>query len=511
MSDTVDASIPLSGNTPSFDAGKFLEMTNLAQQMRQRQTDTQKQNALAGLLSDPQSYDPQGNLTPTALRSSNALSPQYAMQYRQQQIDAHLEKVKADALGDAQKLHALEFKGSVAAAAEKARQDKFDQGGTLAESLAAATEVRNRLFKESGGLIGGEELNWTLSQPYDQQGAAALKRFAPGEIAEERLAQQDKLGQERIDIQGKGEAEKERAAAEKERSDKAREDRLERIAASVAARGGKAPAGFEWDPQNPDMLRPIKGGPKDPNASNMSGRESVYFKRVTSSANEAAATIDNIVQLPVGASSGWAGVGASPGHSIFSSVKGVLTNKMSSDDVQDYNTMLPGIKRNLATIESAGLAPSGSLTENFSGLELREGDTQMTKLRKLAEMRQIIEKGIETNLDDPHVPEPQKDLVRRIIDQVSKSVPFTQNDITRLQRAQQQNPDMTLEQLIKNKGLGGNRSAANSSTASRAPASAARSDSGVKTVSSKAEYDRLPAGARYSKPDDPPGSYRVKQ
>lgn len=219
--------------------------------------------------------------------------------------------------------------------------------------------------------------------------------------------------------------------------------------------GGQAPAGYKVNPDG--TMSFIPGGPADPNKpqpTNFSGREAQMFQRVVSSANEAAQTIKNITELPEGASTGWLGVGASPGTGILASAKGVLTNKLASQDVQDFNTMLPGLGRSLATIGTAGLAPPGSLTEGFDKLQLREGDTGYTKLRKLAEYRQIVEKGLETNLDNPRIPKEQKDVVRRIIAVTREAVPFTHSDITQLQRRQQQNPDLTLQDIIEQNGLG---------------------------------------------------------
>jgi hypothetical protein len=216
--------------------------------------------------------------------------------------------------------------------------------------------------------------------------------------------------------------------------------------------GSRPPSGFEEDPDNPGQLRPIKGGPKDPmTAPPMGSREAVFLNRVLGGANQAVAAIKNITELPVGASTGVLGIGASPGHSLFSSVKGALTNEIASQDVQDYNTMLPGIERNLASIESAGLVPSNTFMGSFGKLELRQGDTQMTKLRKLAEMRQIIEKGLEPSLENPRVQPSQKELIKKIIDMTKQAVPFEHSDITRLQRAQQTNPSTTLNDLIKQK------------------------------------------------------------
>lgn len=214
--------------------------------------------------------------------------------------------------------------------------------------------------------------------------------------------------------------------------------------------------------------------------SGLGGRESIMFQRVANSANSAATALQNISELPIGASTGVMGLGASPGHSVMASVRGALLNRIAPQEVQDYNTMLAGVSRNLSTIETAGLAPNGSITSSMDSIQLREGDTEITKLRKLAEMRQIIEKGIEPNLANPKLPPEQKELVRNIIKQAQGAIPFTQHDITELQRRQQSNPDFTLQDLIKQKGLGGGD---------------------IAHVNSDAEYAKLPSGTLFIGPD----------
>jgi hypothetical protein len=193
----------------------------------------------------------------------------------------------------------------------------------------------------------------------------------------------------------------------------------------------------------------------------MGGREGVYFNRVISAANESVAGLKNIAELPVGASTGVFGLGASPGTSALGAAASALKNTVAPQAVQDYNTMLAGMSRTLAAIEGAGLAPNGSLTHSMDSIQLRAGDTEVTKLRKLAEMRQIIEKGIEPNLSNPRLPPEQKDFVRSLINQVDEAIPYTQHDITDLQQRQQKNPNVTLQQLIAKKGLGVSSSAGN--------------------------------------------------
>src|SRR6185369_3477504 len=68
---------------------------------------------------------------------------------------------------------------------------------------------------------------------------------------------------------------------------------------------------------------------------------------------------------------------------------------------------------------------------------------------KLAQVRQIIEAGMESILANPRVPDEQKDLVRKTLAGVQKSVPFTHSDLIDLTARQAVNPDTTLKQVLK--------------------------------------------------------------
>lgn len=227
------------------------------------------------------------------------------------------------------------------------------------------------------------------------------------------------------------------------------------LRASEAARanGGAPPSGYRLAKDGTGNLEVIPGGPADKTAG-LGGRESVMFQRVASSAKAGLQDLKNISELPVGASTGFLGVGSSPGHSIMASARDALRNKLSSQDVQDYNTMIAGLSRNLSTIETAGLAPNGSITASMDSIMLREGDSGVTKLRKLAQARQIIIRGIETNLANPKLPKEQKELVQQIMDDTAAAVPFTQHDITEMQSRQTKNANVTLMDVAGQKGLG---------------------------------------------------------
>lgn len=180
-------------------------------------------------------------------------------------------------------------------------------------------------------------------------------------------------------------------------------------------------------------------------------RAEVYFNRVVNAGNEVAAAARNIMELPSISSTGLFG-GRQQGPSLFEAAKENLTNTLSSQDTQAYNTMIAGVTRNLSAIEAAGLAPSGSLMHSMDSVILKDGDTVETKMRKMAEMRQIVEKGLEPNLANPRIPQEQKKLVQGIIDQIGQAIPFTQHDITMLDRSK--NPRETLADVAAQSHLG---------------------------------------------------------
>lgn len=210
-------------------------------------------------------------------------------------------------------------------------------------------------------------------------------------------------------------------------------------------------------------------------AAGLSGRDAVFFKRVVGGANAATAAIKNIMELPAATSAGLFAGRGQPGG-LLNAAKESLTNTLTSQDVQDYNALVPGVTRNLGVIETAGLSVPGSMTHSMEGTLLKEGDSEMTKLRKMAEMRQIVETGLEPNLSDPKLPPEQKDLVKRIISDVQNAVPFTHHDLTMLQKSG--NPRETIGDIVKKRGLGGGQQ-----------------------ITTKAQYDALPSGTVYTGKD----------
>lgn len=180
----------------------------------------------------------------------------------------------------------------------------------------------------------------------------------------------------------------------------------------------------------------------------MTGREYMMTSRIVSAADLGTAALQNIVELPVGSSTGIFGVGAAPGHSLTQSAGDSLRNTLSSQDTQAYNTRIAGLTRNLAMIESAGLMPQGSLTDSMSAVIARQGDTEATVLGKLAEARQIIEKGTQATLNNPRLPPAVRDEMQNTLSSLATAIPFTQHDVTELMRSQAGGKKRTINDVI---------------------------------------------------------------
>ena len=185
------------------------------------------------------------------------------------------------------------------------------------------------------------------------------------------------------------------------------------------------------------------------------GRESVQNNRILSAGNQVAAALKNIVDVPIsGASTGIFGERGHP-TGLFGAGKETLANAMTTQEVNDYKIMATGIQRSLAAIESAGLAATGALSNQMESVLWREGWTNFSKLRALAETRQIVEKGLEVQLSNPRVPPETKELVRQVIKDAQTAVPFTHSDLTTLQAQQKIDPKITIADIVASKSTGG--------------------------------------------------------
>lgn len=203
------------------------------------------------------------------------------------------------------------------------------------------------------------------------------------------------------------------------------------------------------------VVIPVSGGAKDPDAPHaMGANQTNQFLRTINASRQAVADLGNVMDLPVGASTGYfGGVGASKGHSIGSTMAANLANKLNGTDQRNYNTIMAGLNQNLSALETFGLAPRGALVGSMDRLAIQPTDDEGNALVKLAQARQIVEQALQTHIsNNPTLSDKQRATLQPILDSIQSQVPFTVRDILKLQN----NPDspQTLTDLVKARGFG---------------------------------------------------------
>lgn len=203
-------------------------------------------------------------------------------------------------------------------------------------------------------------------------------------------------------------------------------------------------------PEYDEALRQYVNKESGINAAGGGGRSVVYNGRIIASGNEIAAALHNITALPVGSNTGFLGYGKSEGSGLLSSGIAGLKNELNPDEIKTYNTMWTGVSRNLGTLETSGLATTGNLVASIDKLQFVPGDNGYNALRKLAEVRQVVDAALEPKLQDPAVPPQQKQFIQGVLDKVKEAVPYTHADLTAFNNAQKKTPDLTFADFAKN-------------------------------------------------------------
>lgn len=206
----------------------------------------------------------------------------------------------------------------------------------------------------------------------------------------------------------------------------------------IAARESMTEAGKWVDSSTGAPVEIPPGGKIDvgpaANAAMIGSRESALLQRQLGAGIQASKAIATVVKLGTDASTGvMGGRGQEPG--ILNATKETLANHLTSQVVQFYNALMPGLSRSLAFIDSQGLQPGVKFTDSFNAEQLREGDLPLTKLMKLARQREIVEAGMETLLTNPRIAPEQREKAGEVMRSMEKSVPWTPSDVVALSQS----------------------------------------------------------------------------
>lgn len=174
-----------------------------------------------------------------------------------------------------------------------------------------------------------------------------------------------------------------------------------------------------------------------------------FNDRVINAGRLATEAIDNIAQLPLEKTS--FGGFKTEKMGLLDATKDALVTKLTPADNQIYDKLMAGVERNLATLETFGIAPPVSFAKSFEALKAKPGETVKTRLINLAEMRQIIDTSLSGFLDKPNIPEKQKIAIREMLDKTKAAVPYTVDDIIALDS---KDTNFTLGNMIREEGTG---------------------------------------------------------
>ena len=151
---------------------------------------------------------------------------------------------------------------------------------------------------------------------------------------------------------------------------------------------------------------------------------------VATAANESAASMRNIMGLPLESTSGI--FGGRSTNSLFTAPAEAFANQLTSESTQRYNTEVGKLSYTLSQLLKGGRVVSVNevaIMDNI--LKIKEGDTINNAATKLAEARQIAERAMEVRLEDPNTPPSLKEIYRDNINTIQTVIPFTVDDINK--------------------------------------------------------------------------------
>jgi len=205
---------------------------------------------------------------------------------------------------------------------------------------------------------------------------------------------------------------------------------------------------------------------------------------IATNLNEAVGTIANIVNLPYDVTTGIFQGRNTTG--LLTAPLGALTNKLTSEDVQRYNKEIKNFGKFASRVVSGGRVVPASIQKDFEDQFLiREGDSPLTVLTSIAQMRQTIERAAEVKIASSSTDPGLKQLYVDGLDVVRNSIPFTINDVNKF--ANERDKNKTLAEMFEEYGFEKKTPSAKPVTPS------APSKSGALTPQEEAELKALKA------------------
>jgi len=430
------------------DPQQMLTLKSMAQQIDQRTQAAQSQNALKKLLSQPGAIGPDG--LPTAAvtgQMSAAGDIDTAVQVSNARTT---QELKAEEGRDKHQKRIMELQHDATLGALNAYSDATDKGPEAAER--AKQEYWSQFWdtnRKQFGLSDAEMPHQTNpSIDFLKNTARSYDDYRKSEEAKATQKERDRhdLQMENLRAQhdGMNGGKFQKNIEEIEIPDG--KGGTKKVAAQQGADGG-------W--YSADQFRtPYPAPTRIAKPMDVTGRENQTNQRILQDMADATKDIGNAMALPMSVSTGLFG-GRKQGGSLFSAAKEVLINEVTPQDVQDFQTAMVGVGRAIAGMQTQGMQVSDALLNRMDKMDLKEGDTYLTKMRKMATLRQHVDNAMEVFLANPRVGDDQKNLAKELMGELHQAVPFTVPDVTKLENSK--NPQMSMTEVasqhFKNAGV----------------------------------------------------------
>ena len=169
---------------------------------------------------------------------------------------------------------------------------------------------------------------------------------------------------------------------------------------------------------------------------------------VATASNEAAASMRNLMGLPMESTSGI--FGGRQTNSLFTAPADAFANTITKESTQRYNAEAGKLSYTLSQLMKGGRVVSVNevaIMDNI--LKIKEGDSLETAATRLAEARQIAERAMEVRLKDPNTPVDLKEIYQDNLNSVKSIIPFTVDDVNKF--VQERDKSITFSEELKNK------------------------------------------------------------
>ena len=305
---------------------------------------------------------------------------------------------------------------SIRAHSDAIRNILEDKRLTQTDRDAKLRAIYSEFGMETGlAALQQNNIQWPFQQQVELQKLSNQFELAKGNM--ERLNAYLQLSQDRLN----------KPAAPKEYEITTPDGQKSTVSLMQDRQGFLTPDGQRYEVPTGASMKPIP--------PSLGRQAATQVARIQGAANELAGTLANLVDLPISSTTGWLmGAQMHPPEQLGEAARRSLSSHLTDDEVKSLLYSSQGVPRFLAQLESLGAATGLVGLSNQARMALpASGDDGYEVLRKYAELRQIVDRSLETAKTLPGVSDAQKAQFDQITEEVHGAVPWTVKDVNALQ------------------------------------------------------------------------------